>query len=225
MENASKALIMAGGILIALLVIGLLVFFYNNLTDLQSIKQSNNDAEAITEFNKKYEVYERNIYGSEILSLANLVDDYNKRESNNKGYTKLELYVTFETTINETYFEKNKTYTARQICEQIEKIQSEIDKYSSRNKNDGHIFYHKTTSKISRTTAQLASMRTNDIKNILGYEENERLPKEMTDDIQNYNNIKNLLTEIKSKIFKYEKYEYDSKTGRITKMTYKLAKL
>lgn len=222
MENASKALIMAGGVLIALLVIGLLVFFYNNLSGLQSIEQSNDDVEAITEFNKKYEVYARNVYGSEILSLANMVDDYNTRESNNKGYTKLELYVTFESTINETYFAKNKTYTARQICQQVEKIQSEIDKYSSRNKKDGHIFYHKTSSNISRTTAQLATMRTNDIKRTLGYEENEKLPEEMTNDIQAYNNIKNLLTEIKSKIFKYEEFEYDKKTGRIIKMTYKL---
>ena len=223
MENASKALIMAGGVLIALLVIGLLVFFYNNLSSLQSIKQSNDDVEAITEFNKKYEVYARNIYGSEILSLANMVDDYNTRESNNKGYTKLELYVTFKSTINENYFVKNQTYTARQICEQVEKIQSEINKYSSRNKKDGHIFYHKTAGdKISRTTAQLATMRTNDIKNTLGYEENEKLPDEITNDIQAYNNIKNLLTEIKSKTFKYEEFEYDKKTGRITKMTYKL---
>lgn len=224
MENASKALIMAGGILIALLIIGLLVIFYNNLVDLQSIDQSNSDVESITEFNKKYEVYERNIYGSEILSLANLVDDYNKRESNNKGYTKLELYVTFETTINETYFKKNKTYTARQICQIVEQIKSEVDKYSSREKKDGHIFYNKKANKISRTTAQLATMRTNDIKNILGYEENEKLPEEMTNDIQAYNNIKNLLTEIKSKTFKYEKFEYDNKTGRITKMIYKLPK-
>ena len=65
-------------------------------------------------------------------------------------------------------------------------------------------------------------MRTNDIKNILGYGENEKLPDEITNDIQAYNNIKNLLTEIKSKTIKYEGFEYDKKTGRITKMTYKL---
>ena len=65
-------------------------------------------------------------------------------------------------------------------------------------------------------------MRTNDIKNILGYAENEKLPDEIINDIQAYNNIKNLLTEIKSKTFKYEGFEYDKKTGRITKMTYKL---
>lgn len=224
MENASKALIMAGGILIALLVISLLVFFYNNVVDVQRINQSNEDVEAVKEFNKKYEVYSRNIYGSEILSLANMVDDYNSREANNKGYTKIELYVTFEKTPNETYFAKGKTYTAKQICEQVAKIEAEVNKYSSRNKKDGHIFYHRTTDKISRTTAQLANMRTSDIKNLLGYDEKEGLPAEMTSDIQAYNNIKNLLTEIKEKVFKYENFEYDQKTGRIISLNYKLQK-
>ena len=40
MENASKALIMAGGILIALLVLGALLLMINNLSDYQ---KSNSD--------------------------------------------------------------------------------------------------------------------------------------------------------------------------------------
>ena len=39
MENASKALIMAGSVLIAILVIGLLVFGYNQLSDLEQQKE------------------------------------------------------------------------------------------------------------------------------------------------------------------------------------------
>ena len=41
MENASKALIMAGSVLIALIVIGVLVLAYNNLS---SLKQAEEDA-------------------------------------------------------------------------------------------------------------------------------------------------------------------------------------
>ena len=67
-------------------------------------------------------------------------------------------------------------------------------------------------------------MRTSDIKNLLGYDEKEGLPAEMTSDIQAYNNIKNLLTEIKEKVFKYENFEYDKKTGRIISLNYKLQK-
>ena len=89
MENASKALIMAGGVLIALLIIGILVVFFNNLSDWQKISQTSEEVEQITEFNKQYDVYERNVYGSELLSIANKIDDYNKRESNNKGYSKI----------------------------------------------------------------------------------------------------------------------------------------
>ena len=39
MENASKALIIAGSVLVALMVISLLVIFFNNIRDLQGIEQ------------------------------------------------------------------------------------------------------------------------------------------------------------------------------------------
>ena len=71
MENASKALIMAGGIFIALLVITLLVFFYNNIVTVQNADEEAEIIEQAAEFNKQYDVYNRNnLYGSEILSLA-----------------------------------------------------------------------------------------------------------------------------------------------------------
>ena len=38
MENASKALIMAGSLLISLLIIGALVFMYNQFADVQQTK-------------------------------------------------------------------------------------------------------------------------------------------------------------------------------------------
>ena len=93
MENASKALIMAGGVLISLMVIGLLVLFYNNLSGMQKIKTDSETEQQATEFNKQYDVYARDVYGSEILSIANKIADYNKREADNKGYTKIELKV------------------------------------------------------------------------------------------------------------------------------------
>ena len=42
MENASKALIMAGGILITILVVSLLVLFWNQVSD---YKKTSSDAE------------------------------------------------------------------------------------------------------------------------------------------------------------------------------------
>ena len=53
MENASKALIMAGGVLISLMVIGLLVLFYNNLSGMQKIKTDSETEQQAAEFNKQ----------------------------------------------------------------------------------------------------------------------------------------------------------------------------
>ena len=41
MENASKALLMAGSVLIALMIVGLLVFMFSNLSNYQSSDTEN----------------------------------------------------------------------------------------------------------------------------------------------------------------------------------------
>lgn len=112
MENASKALIMAGSILIAIMVISLLVMAYNNLTETMNAKNDEEAIEQVIEFNKQYDVYYRNnLYGSDILSLANKVADYNERQSKEQGYAKLDIEVTFSKTIEaynkEKIIEKN----------------------------------------------------------------------------------------------------------------------
>ncbi len=208
MENASKALIMAGGILIALLVIGLLVFFYNNLSSLKSIEQSGEELEVVTEFNKQYEVYTRNVYGSEILSLANKIADYNKNEADNKGYSPIELQITFESDASKEFFKKG-TYTSTKIVNEVEKLETKVEQIGNESiRAEGTIY--------SRKVSQLAKMRTKDIED-LGFSE-----AQYKQQVTNYNTYKTLLSEIKSKTFKYAGVEYDKNTGRITLLKYKL---
>lgn len=82
MENASKALIMAGGVLIALMIIGALVLMFSNLSTYQETNIESNRDSQIVEFNNKYETYNKqNLRGSELYSLLNKVIDYNRRQS------------------------------------------------------------------------------------------------------------------------------------------------
>ena len=82
MENASKALIMAASVLIALMIIGALILMFNNLTNYQSTKTVSNREAQVIEFNNQYETYNRkNVRGSDLLSLLNRATDYNKRTS------------------------------------------------------------------------------------------------------------------------------------------------
>lgn len=87
MENASKALIMAAEILIALLIIALLVFGFTQLSNLSKTKQGTIDSEQLAEFNKQYESYNRKlIRGVDVISLINRAIDNNKKYDNEELY-------------------------------------------------------------------------------------------------------------------------------------------
>ena len=83
MENASKALIIAGAILLSILIIGLGMLIFNNAKE--QIAGANLDQEAIAATNSKFEAYEgTNIDVSRVKSLARKVLTYNNRNENKK---------------------------------------------------------------------------------------------------------------------------------------------
>lgn len=107
MENASKALIIAASVLIALLIIGALLLMFNNLTRYQNVGKENEKEAQVIEFNNQYETYNRkNVRGSDIYSIFNRVIDYNKRKSTqgtdekNEGqyiaYEPMEIIIDFD---------------------------------------------------------------------------------------------------------------------------------
>ncbi len=78
MENASKALIMAGGILIALLVLGALMLMVNNLSSYQDSQDIQTKSSQIAEFNNQF-----NPYIKSDISMMELKTLYNKITNNN----------------------------------------------------------------------------------------------------------------------------------------------
>lgn len=93
MENASKALIMAGGVLIAVLVISVLIYAFNVFSEYQTSKDDLLKIEDTSKFNERFTNYDRsNVKGYEMLSLINQVIDYNKRRSSVAGATNDEKY-------------------------------------------------------------------------------------------------------------------------------------
>lgn len=86
MENASKALIMAGGILIALMILGSLVLLFSNLQDYQNKTDASTKQSQIAKFNSQFEPYNK-----DNLTLMELKSVYNKIISNNKKYPEYEI--------------------------------------------------------------------------------------------------------------------------------------
>ena len=76
MENASKALIIAGAILLAILIIGLGMLIFNQAKD--TVGQANLDQETITAFNSKFDAYIGNsIKGTNVKALLKMIRDNN----------------------------------------------------------------------------------------------------------------------------------------------------
>ena len=81
MENAAKALSMAGGILIAVLIIGVLVYMFNSSRGMFVEKADSELVEQVATFNKEFESYNKKLLrGVEVASVCN------KAESNNIKY-------------------------------------------------------------------------------------------------------------------------------------------
>lgn len=107
MENASKALLMAAGILIAIILISLLVAMYKGVSLFQRQQVSQEDAARIEEFNSFYTKYSgRYVYGTEVITVIN-------QTVNNKASNDVTVEVIMQS--DYTYKIGKVTYTAKSI--------------------------------------------------------------------------------------------------------------
>ena len=81
MENASKALLMAGGVLIAILIIALLVYSFGTMGGYFDTENKEELAKQLKVFNDQYEVYNRKLLrGVDVISVINKVLDNNQKK-------------------------------------------------------------------------------------------------------------------------------------------------
>ena len=76
MENASKALLMAGGVLIAIITIALLVRSFSSISMFQKAQLSEEEQAQLVAFNEQYTKYlKQYVYGTEVRTLINKYKD------------------------------------------------------------------------------------------------------------------------------------------------------
>lgn len=83
MENASKALIIAGAILLGILIVGLGMFIYQQAVG--AMEGINFDTQQIQSYNAKFQNYEGRQSGSSVIQLCNEVSSHNS--SNEADYS------------------------------------------------------------------------------------------------------------------------------------------
>ena len=82
MENASKALIIAGAILISIVIITLGVMIVNNVTDTIN-NNANLSAQEVAQYNSEFLSYEGRRTGSQVRALLNTVANHNRTQGAN----------------------------------------------------------------------------------------------------------------------------------------------
>lgn len=100
MENAAKALIIAAGMLLAILILTLVLYAWSSISEYQKEKYELQYIENVAKFNEQFAQYDRNdVAGYELISLANKVADYNAKYSklgtNNDGYNPITMTIDF----------------------------------------------------------------------------------------------------------------------------------
>lgn len=136
MENATRALTMAGGILIALMILGALFLMFNNLSSYQNQNDTSTKSTQIAEFNNQFEPYNK-----DKLTLMELHSVYNKVNSNNTKNPeyKIEMIYEFNSNHEDGNLKENfkSNFTA---IEEAEKMNSTFSCINIENKGvDGRI--------------------------------------------------------------------------------------
>ena len=112
MENASKAIIMAGSVLLTIAMVSLLIFGWNKFSAYYSSDDDLADIDDLTKFNLQFTNYERDdVHGYELVSLANKVYDYNTRRSDATGNKSNEWYNPITMTIDFNRMENKFKYS------------------------------------------------------------------------------------------------------------------
>lgn len=133
MENASKALLIAGSVLLTMIIVGLVVFAWGKFSDFYNKNDDLSEIEDISKFNLQFTNYDgRDVYGYELISLANKVADYNFKHSNAQGAQNDEKYnpitMSFSMTQEQADSLRFSTTIPSEIYENGEPVYSQRDK-------------------------------------------------------------------------------------------------
>lgn len=78
MENASKALLIAGSVLLAIIILSMFMSMYGQIKGMEETKEEKIRLEQLQAFNSQYEAYNKHImYGADVITLSNKIDEHN----------------------------------------------------------------------------------------------------------------------------------------------------
>lgn len=111
MENASKALLIAAGIMIGLIVITMIAYAHGKISNYYESKELTLQSEQLADFNKQFLGYNRaDVRGSDLISLVNKIIDYNTNFGEN-GEIEISIIIPDNDKAKLFYYNYDKYYT------------------------------------------------------------------------------------------------------------------
>lgn len=137
MENAAKALGIAAGVILAVILMSLISYFFSTISEWPQQEEDTASAEQLAKFNLEYEVYEKSaMYGVDVISCLNKAISNNESYLEGKGLLigsrtsdeyKINVYVNIKSPLEETmeiyYFDMD-SHTEKQRMDQSNTSQS-----------------------------------------------------------------------------------------------------
>ncbi len=162
MENASKALTIAGGVLIAVMLAVLVYYVFTHWGDSQRMQQEEVEVQKVEDFNKSYLSYEKVLYGSELLGLVNKMSDYNISDDvkySNYGTMNLTVKIQELSGSTDNLFVKG-TYNLSTINSRIESVMNQTTnstKYNGKISDSQWEYLAKASSNSSESFQKLCT--------------------------------------------------------------------
>ena len=177
MENSAKAIIIAGGMFILIMVITLLVIFGRSLSSYMQGQHDKEMVKQITEFNNKFANYQgTELRGNELISVLNRVIDYNALEAGEYGYdpvlveidlvdrNALDSVIKFNSTDENFLFKKNasKIKNGKDSDDELKTISQKgttiLSKYSDKEKYPDNYIPRLTDTKLQKLSAEISNI-------------------------------------------------------------------
>lgn len=198
MENATKALTMAGSVLIAIMVIALIYMLVNKISETEEQDEMQLKAEQTAEFNKEFESYEKKLMrGTELITVINKAINNNNRYDNSEKVNDIDVQFTLKTPVTSVTVKVSKGVPKKKD----EKTEFESDK----------VYKLIDNTQKDRINAELKEF----IK--LGAIQESSDGGIITEwvDEKNYTKVYDEFKVFKRKLFKCKSIEYNQETGRV----------
>lgn len=201
MENATKALMIAAGVLVGLMVVTLMIYGYNQVSSYYNEKEENKKFEQLANFNEQYIPYNRDdVRGSDILSLVNKIIDFNKV----KDEEEITISIIIQNNDNgKTFFYKYDEYYATGSREKLIKFGA-TNKFTEDNINSRLI--NKANAIESTYTQAKATKLAANMSTLMG-DNTRKEPEDLLEELKITYEDEYKIRQIQEDILKYYQYQ------------------